>query len=294
MPSLKTLAAIEYHGLAGVTAGCVEAVQRLLLHKRDLEKAIILTAPNERSHGFLLIDFVGDQFAIKTGFASGYGGEGPRGLSFVLGLLHRHRIEILEIDVDVELLGRLDASALTLSDLKRIETTQPVRPTRFWDYVDERDSLASYDGNPWRRVDPNMPYQLIDERLIDLALKFWEEPDVSLFKGHRRLEGIVRDRIGLSLEEAAKGPTKVFNSAFHGETPLLTWRDITKGEQIGRANLFVGVVSAHRSVRAHREVRSDPHEELSEFLVLNHLYRLEAQAVSANACVELSTESEKT
>lgn len=75
---------------------------------------------------------------------------------------------------------------------------------------------------------------------------------------------------------------KLFASAFGGDSPKLTWPDIDPGERQGRANLFIGSVTAHRNVRAHREaIEASRSDELSEFLLLNHLYRLERRCTPA-------------
>jgi hypothetical protein len=50
------------------------------------------------------------------------------------------------------------------------------------------------------------------------------------------------------------------------------------GERTGRANLFVGAYLAYRNPRAHHEKKPDKREQLSEFLLLNHLYKLQREA----------------
>ena len=47
---------------------------------------------------------------------------------------------------------------------------------------------------------------------------------------------------------------------------------------MGRANLFAGSFGAYRNRRAHKEMKGQDNEVLSEFLLLNHLYRLEIEA----------------
>jgi hypothetical protein len=44
--------------------------------------------------------------------------------------------------------------------------------------------------------------------------------------------------------------------------------------------LFTGTFAAHRNPRAHREPKERAAIALREFLLLNHLYILEAQAIS--------------
>jgi hypothetical protein len=57
---------------------------------------------------------------------------------------------------------------------------------------------------------------------------------------------------------------------------------IAEGEKSGRAMLFSGTYMAYRNRRAHREIK-DSHfaAQLSEFLLVNHLFRLETESVEA-------------
>jgi hypothetical protein len=106
--------------------------------------------------------------------------------------------------------------------------------------------------------------------LIDLALHFWENPDDKLLTGYRRLEGTIRERTRLN-----EHGTKLFAKAYAVSAPRLRWKDCSDGEMAGRANLFAGAFGAHRNPRAHKELKSNRVEQLSEFLLLNHLFRLE-------------------
>src|SRR5258708_11101043 len=111
------LAGIEYAGVEGISRPCQEAVMRLVQFRDDITVARILSA--SRTHCFLLT--VNDQYvAIKSGFSSGYGGEGPRSFSYVLRLLDLLKAEIDEYEVDDALIERLDSSALTVGDINAI------------------------------------------------------------------------------------------------------------------------------------------------------------------------------
>ncbi len=111
---------------------------------------------------------------------------------------------------------------------------------------------------------------------MDLALSFWENSDDKLLKRYRRLEDIIRERTGID-----EHGVKLLSKAFSGTTPRLSWKDVDDGERAGRANLFTAAYMAHRNPRAHRELKTDSVEQLSEFLLLNHLYRLEKESHSA-------------
>lgn len=125
----------------------------------------------------------------------------------------------------------------------------------------------------WDEFPLVIPFAIVDDRIIDLAINFWEKADERLLTGYRRLEDIVRARIG-SLEHGHK----LFSQAFMGPSSKLKWKEISEAEQTGRANLFVGAYMAYRNPRAHRELREVSNQQLTEFLLLNQLYGLERDA----------------
>jgi hypothetical protein len=264
-------AGIEYGGIAGGSKDCQDFLEMLLQYGTQIQRARILTCGND--HCILLTDEVGDPIAIKSGFASGYMGQGPRTLSYVLQLLDSHGAEIEECDVDEALIKRIDESALRVTDLAIIERSKPVRPTRWHSYVHEHDYERAHDGTLWQDFPPVVPFAIIDSRIMDLALSFWNDPDNKLLNAYRRLEDIVRNRTQIQ-----EHGTKLFSQAFTGENPKLTWLDVDKTEIIGRANLFTGAYMAHRNPRSHRVLASYRDAQLSEFLLLNHLFRLEREA----------------
>jgi hypothetical protein len=274
LQELDRLAGIEYAGIGGVSNACQDAVLRLIQCRMTITHCAILSS--EQDHGLLLRINEVDTVAIKSGFASGYGGEGPRTLSYVLQLLETHGAEIREYEVDSTFIERLDASALTHSDLDTLKTAQPVRPTRWQDYIGERHQRLEKDGKLWQDTFPLvMPFAIIDPRLADLALDFWDDSDARLMDGYRRLEDTLRNRTGLITHG-----TKLFSQVFHPEHGKLTWENIDEGERTGLMQLFTGTFAAHRNPRAHRKQRERASLALQEFLLLNHLYVLESQAIS--------------
>lgn len=266
-------AGIEYVGIAGISQECQDAVLRFIQFGTRITHVCILSA--ERDHCVLLTLEGGDQVAVKSGFASGYGGEGPRRFSYVLQILDSHGATIIEHDVARSLLDKIDYSALTVSDLEGVENMSPVRPSRWHDYVSERDFEGARKGTLWREEFPAVvPFALIDARIMNLALDFWNNPDNSLLLGYRRLEDIVRERTAIEQHGA-----KLFSQAFNPSDGVLTWENVDDGERAGRMQLFTGTYGAHRNRRAHRELPTHSEELLAEFLLLNHLYRLEREAV---------------
>lgn len=270
--NLNALAGIQYFGLAGVSSACKSAIVRLLQFGDHIHNAKLLTCSN--AHCFLLNVNYDELMAIKSGFSSGYAGEGPSALSTVLQLLYRHSVDMEEYEVPESIIERIDRSCLTVSDLEQINSMAPVRPWRWSDYIIDRDNYRWGDHPRLRHEFPKLiPYAIIDARLTNLALSFDSQPDNSILSGYRKLEDIIRERTGLDEHGA-----KLFAKAFQGEDSILCWKGIDPGEQQGRTMLFTGTYMAFRNRRAHREPSDHSGEALSEFLQLNQLYQLERLA----------------
>ena len=131
------MAGIEYSGVSGITKECLDAVLRLLQYGDRITKARILSS--SKQHGLLLTTDVGDLIAVKSGFGSGYRGEGSHGFSYVLTVLESYGVDIEEYQVTQEFIERLDSSALFQSDLDALDVARPVRPTRWHEYIFEED-----------------------------------------------------------------------------------------------------------------------------------------------------------
>lgn len=292
------LAAVQYHGLAGISRSCLDAVRRILSFGERADLAILLTSGGR--HAVLLLSARHGDIAIKSGFSSGYRGEGPAALADALNSLAAANINIEEVEAPAQLLDRLDLSAMTMADLDLIRRRSPIRPSRWYDYIYAARGDDAERNRAWSSYPEVMPWRSIDSRLHDLAATFAEDPDRAILEGFRRLEDIVRKRIG-SREHGAK----LFSIAFAGDKPALQWHEkpattvldfemtdtlqphldggmpelIDRGEQIGRAQLFTGAYQAFRNPRAHRRLDMPGLDPLSEFLVLNQLFLFEGAAV---------------
>lgn len=273
---IKKFAGIQYLGIGGVSHLCRAAIAKLIHFGDVINEAKLLTCSNRHftRHCFLLTINFDDLVAIKSGFSSGYRGGGPRALSIALQLLERHGAKILEYEVSQEIIDRIDYSCLTNEDIDSIEKSTPLPAHRIYDdYI--LPEMNNLDEKMARVFPKAIPFAIIDSRLIDLALKFREQPDNAILTGYRRLEDIVRKRTGL---QDVPG-NKLFSKAFSGESSILVWKGINSGEQTGRAQLFTGTYMAYRNPRAHRELSINKDKLLEEFLLLNHLYSLERESV---------------
>jgi len=155
--------------------------------------------------------------------------------------------------------------------LKDIETSSPARLSSWREYIDSYNNSYSNKEVLLKRFPPVIPFFIIDPRLFDISMSFWDTPNDKIFVGYRRLEDIIRKRCNLD-----EHGSKLFKSAFLGENSFLYWPDLTSGEATGCANLFISMYGGFRNRRAHKEIEEDFKKELAEFLTLNHLFRLEA------------------
>jgi hypothetical protein len=273
--------------MGGITEPCVAAVQQLLQFRRDVTQVRILShavqhvsrskdEPEERvvrAHCLLFNFGEYELMAVKSGFSSGYGGEGPSGFSYVLQLLNAHGLELEEYEVTGEFIQRLDQCLLTDRDLDQLDKMKPVRDRNWSSYIREKHERASEDRTLWRAFPRVIPYSIIDPRIIDLALSFWENPSDRLRTAFVRLEDCVRERTGL-IDHGAE----LFRKAFLPPTATLEWKGLSDVERGARATLFEAAYRAHRNPRAHRELKEGENAQLSEFLVVNHLLCLERSA----------------
>lgn len=270
---------IQYTGEPGVTAPCLDSVVHMLQLGERISKCRILSHGN--SHSLFLTAGEDEHTAVKSGFRSGYSGEGPRGFSYALHALEAHGAEIDELRVEEPVMQRLDESSLRESDIKRIKTDRPIRPSEWYGYFHEAHTTQVDEGKLWQDFPIVMPFSIIDPTIADLAVRFFDSPDECLMTAYRRLEDKVRERT----QSLAHG-SKLFSEAFHGSSAPLQWPNVDGGEQAGRANLFTGTYGAYRNPRAHRETNNSAEEQLIEFLAVNQLFRLEREAEQMSTSAE--------
>lgn len=268
---------MEILGSDGITQHCLKAMVRLLSFGEEIRKALLIShinpSSNCGSHAFILIDCFDNRFFIRSGFSSGYSGEGPAGLSKALSLLLHHGVEIDEIQVKKSVLEKLNAGGMDQASIEKILEVQPVRPTMFYDYIQDRHNR---EGQFLKDLYPvRIPLRLIDQKIIDLAINFEADPDIALLNGYRRLEDRIRKRTGLKEVSGSK----LFAKAFNGNEPAMYWEDIDSGEATGRANLFTAIYMSYRNRRAHKEFNTSLAEDVREFLMLNELYVLESTSL---------------
>lgn len=270
---------VEYWGNQGITQTCLMSLCNLIQTHSDLTYALLLT--NEQTHALIIKDENESFFVIRSGFTSGYMGEGPRGLATALTLLKRHQIETEEILVSSKILRRANNSTLNDSEIELLFKQEIIRPIRLHDYIYPFTKEVAETHKSKRYYPLELPYSILDDRIFDLALLFKHDPDSALLKAYKRLEDIIRDRTDL-MEHSGK----LFSQAFQGENSLLTWNVPDIGEIKGRTNLFTGAYMAFRNARAHRESTENYAQMFREFLLVNELYLLESEAIERSTLQE--------
>lgn len=270
---------VEYWGNQGITQTCLMSLCNLIQTHSDLTYALLLT--NEQTHAFIIKDENESFYVIRSGFTSGYMGEGPRGLATALTLLKRHEIQTEEILVSSKILRKTNNSTLNDSEIELLFKQEIIRPIRLHDYIYPFTKEVSETNKSKRYYPLELPYSILDDRIFDLALLFKHDPDSALLKAYKRLEDIVRDRTKLT-----EHSYKLFSQSFQGDNSLLTWKVPDIGEIKGRANLFTGTYMAFRNARAHRESNGNYTQMFREFLLINELYLLETEAIERSTLQE--------
>lgn len=274
-------AQLEYRGTRGITRHCLVALANFLQECRTTGRAILLSTPADdhgcRSHAFLLLLDDLPEVLVLDGFASGYGGEGPRGLSTAICLLDTRRWDMNEVELTAELFERLCARAATQNELQRILKLRRKPVSDVFRYVPRENLDSEAMKLAWRDLPINIPLPMIDVRLFDVAIAFWDDPDSLLSKAYRRLEDSVRDKTGFN--SSNDHGARLFSRAFGNDKSPFVW--LVNGEETTcYAPLFTAAFTGFRNNRAHRDPGYESDKSVAgELLLLNMLYLLEAQVM---------------
>lgn len=263
---------IQYLGTP-YTQDCIESIGFILQTQTQIEKALLLSY--NHTHAYLIKSHR-NIYVIRSGFHSGYSGEGPKGLASSLQLILKHNIEVEEIIISKKILKKINQASLSNNDLEDILKTKYIRPIQIHEYIYEIYNTTQYQATNDSYYPSELPYSLIDSRLFDLALKFNEDPDYSILIAYTRLEDIVRSKV-----EANLFSKELFKKAFCSEKnmkSLYFWKNVENenaSNALGR--LFTNIFTAYRNERAHSEIKKSPPQLFREFLLINELYLLERE-----------------
>ena len=261
---------IQYLGTP-YTQDCLEAIGFILQTQKHIEKTLLLSC--DQAHAYL-IKSDRNIYIIKSGFSSGYPGEGPRGLASSLQLFLKHNIEVEEINISKKIMKKVNQSSLSNNDLEHILQIKHIRPIQIHEYIYAIYNTIEYQIINDRYYPTELPYHLIDSRILDLALKFNEDPNRSIFNAFIRLENIVRTRINSDKHSSA-----LFEYAFCSEIPPLICKSEDKRASQATGRIFPNIYKAFRNEHAHKKVDKPLDKQMREFLLINELYLLENEAI---------------
>ena len=265
---------IQYLGTP-YTQDCLEAIGIILQTQTHIEKALLLSC--NQTHAYLIKSHR-NTYIIRSGFSSGYSGEGPKGLASSLQLLLKHNVEVEEINISVKLMKKVNHSSLSYADLETMFTTRVIRPIHIYKYIYAIYKTTEYQIKNDRYYPTELPYHLIDSRILDLALKFHDDPNYSILTAYTRLEDIIKAKIN----DHSLFSNNLLKTAFVTDKQrqsIYTWNK--NNEKISNAlgYLFTNIFTAYRNERAHSEVDKPYSQQIREFLLINELYLLESEAI---------------
>lgn len=261
---------IQYLGTP-YTQDCLDAIGIILQTQTRIEKALLLSC--NQAHAYLIKSHR-NTYIIRSGFSSGYSGEGPKGLASSLQLLLKHNIEVEEINISEKLMKKVNQTSLSDNDLEHILKTQYIRPIQIYEYIYTIYKTIEYQDTNDRYYPTELPYHLIDSRILDLALKFNDDPNRSIFNAFIRLENIIQNRINSDKHSSA-----LFEYAFCSENPPLICKNGDKRASQATGRIFPNIYKAFRNEHAHNEVSKPLKTLIREFLLINELYILESEAI---------------
>lgn len=275
----------------GNTQDALDALTEVLQSDPPVVGCVFVTAGDREGGQHLLVMITEDEkfprpVVIRSGFTSGYGGEGPVGTSLAITLLDDLNIRPLSVVVDSSLFERIDQGTATYEELRGLWDHSLAGWKRGKDvshYVLERDFDRSEKHQSWRRsVAPRLTYSLVSPDLFDLIPQFERNPREALIAGFRRLESEIRaalQRVGV--ETTDRAAVQLIRLAF-GKDGRLRWADVPadSSEHLGRVEMLAGAFQALRNKRAHEEDDASDHvENIQDFYVLSRVYEWGAYSV---------------
>lgn len=265
---------IQYLGTP-FTQDCLNAIGFILQTQQRIEKALLLSY--DQNHAYL-VKSDRSTYIIRSGFTSGYLGEGPKGLASSLQLFLKHNIEVEEVCISEKIMKKVNKTSLSNNDLEHILKTKYTRPIQIHEYIYAIYNTLEYQVTNDRYYPTELPYQLIDSRILDLALKFNDDPNYSILTAYTRLEDIVKVKIN----DRSLFSNNLLKTAFISDKQrqsIYFWD--ANNEKISNALgcLFTNIFTVYRNERAHSEVDKPYFKQLREFLLINELYLLEREAI---------------
>lgn len=259
----------EYAGSPQTTQSCIDAFIQYLNSNDSITVMSILSC--NHCHALMLTFGESNRLAfIRSGFTSGYPGEGPKGLAKVFRLAQFFNIQIREFNVNEDWLKKVNYGQVTQADVQGLDQYRSKEPTACYDYLDALP--FKYDDvkgifNLFKEI---IPYSIIDPAISDLLEKFKLNPGETLSNGYKRLEQHLQEKFktnsfGTKIFEMFLRPEKANNNIWH-DNP-------SNGICKARYDLFKACFEGFRNERAHNEYVYNE-DALFELILLNYLFKI--------------------
>ena len=141
---------IQYMGISGYSASCLDAVEKIVTDKRPPKKLTLVSTlwrpePTSPSlpgyHLFLVWNWNRVPLTVvHSGFKTGYTGEGPRSFSLALCMILSENIEVTSVEYEMSTFAAVD---------KRRVTEEMIEKLRSSDMLDNPELRDEWIDNGW-------------------------------------------------------------------------------------------------------------------------------------------------
>lgn len=271
---------VQYMGTPYDLTPCLLAIDTIVNSERLPERTSLVTWAKDRpkhleSHLFLFWGWKEAPLTVvRSGFTSGYSGEGPRAFSMALCMIWDKGVPMDQLYVPEDLFDAINKQHATEEMLDGLRVQgEPMEP---WTghYVREQDKQMVGERTFWPRWHTPRPvFDFLDAELAERCHSLYPDNVGSAVReAYILVEERLRALIGRSSagEETLSGQN-LLNEALHPERGILTDRSLPRSERDGLFLMFKGAHMYVRNPRAHRFVDEKDPQRAIEFIYLADL-----------------------
>ena len=254
---------VQHMGRAGDSMACLLAVDTIVNSQNPPRKASVVTHVTDRRNGqrqhlLLFWDWNALELAVvHSGFASGYGGEGPRTFSEALCMLSDRKIPTNEIYVDEPVFEAIEHRRLTTRLIEFLRSADAGSMDEPWYAIWARHQDEMETQTFWqKRHQPKPDFDFLDPELAERCRTLYAANVQAAIREaylvvEERLRNLIRDPD--DSEDILTGD-KLLVKALHPETGKLTDKSLPRSEREGLFLMSKGAYQFVRNPRAHRIV----------------------------------------
>ena len=271
---------VQYMGIPGISEQCLLAVDTIVNSQRLPERASLVThkelpRSSKAEHLFLFWGWNHVPLTVvHSGFASGYGGEGPRTFSMALCMIRDKAVPINELRVHKGLFNAIEERRPTQVMLDQLRVQGEPMEQWIGVYVWEEHEQMVQDRTFWPMWHrPNLAFDFLDPELAERCQSlFPAKVEAAVREAFLVVEARLRDVMEASIEEG-EAPTgmALISEALRPNGGILTDESLPPSEREGLHHLFRGAFQYVRNPRAHRFVDEKDPQRAIEFVYLADL-----------------------